>query len=376
MPATLKEAWGLGQLECDLRLAETIRNNVGIEIALARATAILGQREVPAAAEFHEMARRVATAEAPAVLTSRIAGFFSFVNLLWFTAILGASVATIPVLYLICGYLDLLGLVITTAKYLHENGILAFLGYTICAVFCIDGVQRPPAFSSFISLTGLALAISVSAYTPLVSPALGHSRPALASWAALCFAPLAVAHESPLLAFGAVAGVFAALGFSVVSKSLCLAVGFESTAALGRAGAAAFVLLAAYLSLRTTLPRDILAPFAMPVQVWGTLVLFLAELIASSRSYSGKIAYLPHQALMIALLLGATLAGAVLGLAPLFNTACVFWALYCAEKIVDLREHLRISPWPLLLGLSVALWAASAWLHSHPAFVGRLFEGF
>ncbi len=65
----------------------------------------------------------------------RIWGFFSFVNIMWFCAIIGLTVTVIPCVYFTCG--EVLGkmvmdIIIPIVKLLNRLGVWEFLGYFLC----------------------------------------------------------------------------------------------------------------------------------------------------------------------------------------------------------------------------------------------------
>jgi len=128
-------------------------------------------------------------------------------------------------------------------------------------------------------------------------------------------------------------------------------------------------------------------PFESAVSVLGSLVLFLALLIMSSRHYrpegrrdwrsgDGWLTrhYVQMNLAMIFAMCICELLGHVLGMAGLANTATTFLVLWLMEKYVEVHLEAKWNGWLLTLIVSLVAWRTALWLHTHPTFVISMFS--
>merc|ERR1712232_1462736 len=113
-----------------------------------------------------------------------------------------------------------------------------------------------------------------------------------------------------------------------------------------------------------------LDPFRPAVSIFGSVVLFLALLIMSSRFYRRRgSGYVFVNLLTLTTLLGFMALGSLGGLQGMANTATVFLALWLVEKYADIHFKCEWNGWVFVLVLSLLAWRAALWLHLRPQFI-------
>jgi hypothetical protein len=374
IPVNMQQVWMIAQLETELTRREAIPGEETADI-LAVAANILRRANPLTPAELHGIPSRMDAEKAGDGPLARLHGVFTFVNLVWLLGILGVTVAVGPFVGYYLYKAGLAGAILALAQFYVNTGLVVAVGYAACVLFCATGVHMHTDWGVFVTLTGLALSIPVGAYARwMYATKTTHVQAFL--WVAASWAPLAVAHESTLIAFGATAALFSALGFGVQASGLCYEIGFGNAETMQNAATAAVGMLALFTVLRIAKLHQIDA-FSLPVQVFGTLVFFISELIVSSQFYRSEASYVSRQVIMSAALVIATATGALLNLQGMFNTGCVFAALYLIEKYVEIHVHLSDHWFTLVLAVSAWLCGGAWWLHAHPEFVvSAVFKGF
>merc|ERR1711907_135969 len=112
------------------------------------------------------------------------------------------------------------------------------------------------------------------------------------------------------------------------------------------------------------------------ISVFGTIMLFLSLLIISSRNYDGRRGghgWWAANALMVVLLLCASITGHTCGLMGMANTATTFAVLYALELYSEFHVERGWNGWVLILMISLAAWRGSLWLHAHPSYIVSMF---
>jgi hypothetical protein len=96
--------------------------------------------------------------------------------------------------------------------------------------------------------------------------------------------PLALALDSDLMGYLTVVTLFGAIGFGVWAEPLCFYIGFNSENAMHRTTVGAVALLSGFFGAQMMgVDPALLRPFSSSVSVFGTVVLFIAMLIMSSK---------------------------------------------------------------------------------------------
>ena len=393
VPETLSQAFQLGDLSA--------RYFAGRDPELLAQAAALLSRDRPLSeqeiggvlAHLRELEQRVG-------LVTRVRGFFTFINTLWLMAILGIAVSIGPSLMVLlrplrewlrrCAKWAFQNIVQPLVRRLHDWGVLEGGAWALCGGLVVQAQQHAAEeVALYIASTGLALAGPALAYSTFChggklqggSPSALHRM--VSTWTAFTAAALAMAHGSTFLGYVAVVALYAAIGFHVVAYGLCLAIGFEDDSAMEACAVTSFMLLTGVGALRFLNTSfgwaASLEPFRSAVSVFGSVILFLALLIMSSRFYRraryGHRSYYGFvNVLTLVLLLGFMAVGLVGGLAGMANTATVFLVLWLVEKYADFHVELDWNVWVLVLVLSVAAWRGALWLHSRPQFVASLFD--
>lgn len=338
-------------------------------------------------------------------LIARVHGFFTFVNTVWLLAIAGIAISIGPALFALlrpvqdwlirCAEWVFRRLVKPIVCFLHDYSILEVGAWLLCGGIVLEAKEHVvKEIALYIATTGMALTCPALAYSTFRHAAKlqGKDPQALhrmvSMWLAVTTAPLAMAHDSTLLAYASVMSCYAAIGFRVVAFGLCTGIGFRDDSTMERCAVTSFVLLsgmggARFLNASFSLGVH-LAPFRSAVSVFGSIVFFLAMLIMSSRFYhpshrrgigpSGRHPYLFVNFVTLVTLLGFMAVGLVGGLPGMANTATVFMVLWLVEKYADFHVTSAWNGWVLVLVLSVATWRGALRLHSSPDFISSLFD--
>ena len=185
------------------------------------------------------------------------------------------------------------------------------------------------------------------------------------SWVALSVAPVAVAFDSKLMAYVAVLAFYGVIGFSVCFFGLGVAIGFDGKSATSRVAVTSALFLVTSTAAREAHKvwegggGDELRCFESPIAVMGSLTLYLALLIRSSKynyphhrmnkQERSKILALQN-GLMVAALVGGLLLGSLTGSLGMTNTAVTFGFLYAGEKYAEMHLERKWSGWLLVLG--------------------------
>mmetsp|Transcript_17130 Transcript_17130/g.55659 ORF Transcript_17130/g.55659 Transcript_17130/m.55659 type:complete len:464 (-) Transcript_17130:875-2266(-) len=325
-------------------------------------------------------------------------GLLSFVNVVAVLALLGIAVSLGPacaklfgpVLKWLAPVLKWLGPVVArVASFVSDPLFFGVASYCVCestrASLPPFAARQVAAFSSLVAApSALVWTLRRPRRCPFVDQK-GHGPVVelVATWLASYLAPVAVAAQSKLLGFFAVAAVYADLGFVVYPFFFGYFVGFLSEPAITRCEVTSVLLLSAYAATRKTLPERVAVPFRSAVAVFGTIALGMAELIASNL-YFIKEENHPHRSLFtrkyylrnllsIALLTTAMAAGHLVPSPAIANTSLVFFVLWAVEKLLEFAASTAFFLWPCVLLVSIYLWWASLWLRAHDDFLPSLF---
>ena len=111
-----------------------------------------------------------------------------------------------------------------------------------------------------------------------------------------------------------------------------------------------------------------LQPFRLGLSVFGALTFGLAGIVKTSIwSTTTRKHYRVGNVLFGASMMTAVGIGLVFGLPSMANTATVLFAMWVLEKLIEITAEKHT--WPVVFGVSFALWRLALWCHQHPAFM-------
>jgi hypothetical protein len=189
----------------------------------------------------------------------------------------------------------------------------------------------------------------------------------------IVWSAIAWSFQDEYVGFIAVMALMGTLGFSAgVIPGLGYWMGFEDKDALGRATAAAFVILTLF-----TLDHILKPPSVLHVHVFesgalwmGSFVGFLGLLIMSWGSYSRRYQWLLRQLIIIVfgfLAIGVGLTFQVPYMAKIGGT---FFGLYLVEKPFELSKDSLLGTAVIGLIVCICLWVGAGWIDTHRAIIG------
>jgi hypothetical protein len=190
---------------------------------LVRAGAAVGAPGPLTAVQMARAREVVESVRAERSVGDRILGFFSLVNILLVFAVGGILATVLPCMYHLFG--ECLRAAATAlyeriVRPAHELGCFELLAYLVAACLSAQAARYPPALAASATLTALlagGLLLPCWLYSTALHASRGGDQTAYAmvtcALLSLNLAPLAIAHESQLVGFFAVAGLFGTLGF-------------------------------------------------------------------------------------------------------------------------------------------------------------------
>lgn len=272
-------------------------------------------------------------AASPAQLTAlqRFAGLITFVNVLW---VIGIALGVICFAFLFGSYVvELVKLLVNVPLAFYEVVFYAgSLGLTIW------GRSLSPGVAPYVGLTGCLLFGAAVLFTAKAHKSLNLGGALVSATMCLAWSIAALSYGSSLLGFIAVAALMSAFGFSVLVMPLAYCIGFKDEASVGRATAAAFAILTAYVIVRALgADPQILGVFESGGLFLGSFVGYLGLLITSSRWYDGKSRnYVLFQFGTVAAGVAALFVGSYFGIGELQKIGGTFFVLYLLEKIIEI----------------------------------------
>lgn len=306
-------------------------------------------------------------------VAAKIVGAASFVNIIWVFSI---GLAAVCILALLKEWLWFL----ITLLPAHVYEVIA---YIVSVGFIIDAFAKEitgPENAPFVALTGcvfvgMSILFSCFIHGVTMKPKkyFGILLPV--------FGTVAVLLESPMIGFGAIVCLMAAMGFSIWIGTLCYGFGFEEEDALIRASLVGlFLVILVALSrivsnaagIGVTLTPPFLRIFELGALWMGSFVGYLGLLIASFTYYrrSRRIPTVVAKLLMVIFCLGGMFVGSLWNIGVLKTMATVYFALFLLELPAEVRPE-SVTAWACT-GLLVAAigWGGSLWVKSHMDIVG------
>ncbi|MUG93346.1 hypothetical protein F7734_13285 [Scytonema sp. UIC 10036] len=302
-------------------------------------------------------------------IKQRIAGFFTFVNIIWFASsiLLVIAIGWLVALYLL------------PILFAIPPGVYEIIIYAVCLTSIVGGREFASGIAEFIALPGclgLIGALTFSEY--LHRKALQQfyeeskiDRFSLYSLILFCiWAAVAIAYNSVTIAFLSVISLETFLGFSVLVMPLCYFIGFRERKVIPRTTAASFLLLVFYVGLKIT-QTDIayLNIFSSGALFMGAFVYFIGLLILSSKwhGHNNLWHYVGLQILTIVSGVAAIFIGSVWHIAQLQGIGGTFLFLYLLEKYWELPWKKQSWAWATL-GLAVLLYLSSLIVRMYPQY--------
>jgi len=402
-PSNLHQAFRLGQLaaQCSKWLGSCPGST------LAEAQDVVG-RPV-SSEELLGVEALVMKLDQKSSVVNRLSGLLNFVNVVMFFSTLGILATVGPFLGVVLGpflrkyVLGLLRVVSgalvriltppiefctkTVPPLLHRWGALEVGGYLLCFLLVATAASYPREHAGMGCMLGVAgglATIPLLVYSASLHGAMPdlradpsgkyeHFMCTINGMAAIAFMPIAYSFQSSLAGFLAVLCLYQALGFTAFSTFFGYAVGFNGRDALVRCAAASKLLLLLYAALAATgrTSGGIVAPFALGLQIMGSIAYFLALLIKSNRWCCGdERGYVRANALMGLSIVCYAFFGNVWSAPALSNTAVTFLVLWLMEVQVDLLRSATVS---VFIGCCASAWACH-YLSTHPAFLLSILE--
>eukprot|EP00239_Pterosperma_sp_CCMP1384_P005509 CAMPEP_0197845808 /NCGR_PEP_ID=MMETSP1438-20131217/2680_1 /TAXON_ID=1461541 /ORGANISM="Pterosperma sp., Strain CCMP1384" /LENGTH=475 /DNA_ID=CAMNT_0043457237 /DNA_START=515 /DNA_END=1942 /DNA_ORIENTATION=- len=393
VPKTTRQAFELGRLVEELRgLPEDVEeeekdDDDDVQELLKRAQLLLDSSSMLTRENLLiDLPEAVVQADNISSRLSRLIGAFSVVNLAGLLAIVGICISIGPTMYqvaqplvefLVANFFDVVVPILMklwrVLEPLYEPIVWSLMLYIVAAAArfpSTEGANRQ------IAILGAALApLAFSLSTTIHVPETTSTSPAtftviVSTWALSYLSPLAVAYESQLMGFMAVAACYSALGFGVAPIAGGFVVGWDSQDQLVNSALASMWTLTGFFAIQSSgLDSKWIKPFKSGASVFGGIVLGLAGLIWSSGLDPVRNGVFFGGAVL------TTFYGAYLKATGLQNTGITFFVLWAIEKCWELSFD-SVGPYPLILGTSVALYQATLFLRTRPDILASFFDIF
>ncbi len=380
-PETLSQSWRISRLEHEYGLLEENNMNLSrMNEILSEIGLILGRTFI-STSEIHSIYQEILHKENEVGLNTQVKGLFNFINLIWFSAILGIVISIGPCVYHIIKPLRTALWEVTLYIWhyiiipLHNNGFWEMLSYLICMSFVIEGFRYSSESGFYIALTGLFGSFAANSYTYFLRAKIRPDKGIYVLYNLLFsiyMIPLTVYYQSNLIAWLSVLCFYQALGFSFICCGLCYYIGFGDKEAMMRVSITSSIIGMIFIGLKAfKVSNYFIEPFAVPLTLSSAIVLLLALLIFSSyyypsyRCYLGK-KYLLRQIPMIFCLVGFLFFGNLFHMVGLVNTATVYLVFYLMEKYCDLHCLSNWNHWVLVFFFSVIIYKGALHLHENP----------
>jgi hypothetical protein len=388
LPENLSEAWKFSKLyyqyEKIVNNTKTTDKRNDIDNILTKAKEILNREELNEE-QFKKIYDSIIDIESETSLLGKIYGLFSFINLIWFFAVLGILVTVVPCMALLCGkfFVDLFLSVIIP---LHKMGFIQLLGYVVCAQFVAEGFRFNIESGFNYGLVGILGSGMLQIYGYSRYSNISHDVQEIIRISILIqigiFIPYSIHYESGLLSWGATIILFNLLGFLVLPFSWGFVIGFSNEdEALLRCVGTSLVMGLTFIGLTIgKITHKVLYIYQQPLTVFSTVVLFIGLLIYSSKWYyhyrydNSIFNYVKRQIFFLVPLSIYVSFGLVLGLEGMTNSAITLAFFYATEKFLEFSDLFELN-WSFpVLCVSLVLYGVSLFLHSHKNFIASMFS--
>ncbi len=303
------------------------------------------------------------------VATQQLAGFFTFINIIW--------VASSILLVIAIGWLTNLYLVPILRSI--PAGVYEILIYAACLIVIIGGKWFETGIAEYIALLGCLGLVGALLFTNYLHWSAfqrfcSQSKvdiPTLNSLALfLVWTPVAIIYNSSLIAFIAVIALEVFLGFSVLVIPLCYFIGFRERQVIPSATTASFFMFAFYVVVKIArLDIPYLNIFSSGALFMGTFVYFVGLLILSCKWYRHNDFWQYALLQLVTITSGvlALLIGSVWQIYSLEGIGGTFFFLYLLEKYLELPWQRHNWAWATL-GLAVMLYLSSFIIRQYPQY--------
>ena len=244
--------------------------------------------------------------------------------------------------------------------------------YIIAAAACY-----PTSYNHLIALSGCMMSLPMFLWTfmPWAAAQAESQMVFCKTFLFLVLTPVTIVYDSVLIGFFSSAALFGALGLSAVPHGLAWGANVSELSDLHRvAGTSSLILSGLVIARAAGVDSAVLWPLQAGLFVFGTIWLFLACLIKTSRFSvrNNQFLLVVNLRLLIVLLL-SVLVGAVFHNTTLQNTGIIFTLVWVMVRVFELSIDGVLDTWIGVFVMSVMSWQLALWLHSHPEFVQALF---
>ena len=309
---------------------------------------------------------------------ARFSGLFSFINFVWCLSITGIAVSAAPVVLILAKCLKrflrthaqrFINALLCCANVL-QPGFQAVL-FWLCFYIIAAAARYPTSYNHLIALSGCVMSLPTFFWT---------FRPHAAAevfcktFLFLVLTPVTIVYDSVFIGFFSSAALFGALGLSAVPDGLAWNANVSSLSDLHRvAGIGSLILSGLAIARAVGVDSAVLWPLQAGLFVFGSIWLFLACLIETSRLRVSNYQFLlvVNLRFLIVLLL-SVLAGAVFRITSLRNTGIIFILVWVMVRVLELSIDNQRT-WIGVFFMSVMSCQLALWLQSHPEFVQALF---
>lgn len=316
---------------------------------------------------------------------NQVLGLMTFVNVLWFLALVGMTISFIPffkiwigpfiwvrvhrilnatqLFHPVLACLVSFGIVSSTHFYHMTTGSAEFVALTGCAFAMMGYVYF---FTTRVNAYPVGEIMDVAKFRQLREESMQwHTVSELV--AAISTALLAIRFESGILGFLTIALLYASIGFGVWSQPNIIFIGFFKLESVTRAIVVSAIVTVGMIVLN--LFHLNAQPFTFGLHFFGAVVYFVGVLVSQHRM-NGSYYY----AIMAGSLAFGLLVGSVLGIATLYNTSIVFTFIETMDILG--RMHIWEQKANVVAGLfvgSIVIYSVSLWMKEHPEWVSYVF---
>lgn len=252
VPNTMSQCWEISRLEHECQQLEKSPkvNQERIQEILGIVSKSFGGRNITPE-ELHEIYHAIKEKESHKDLSSRIYGFFNFINLLWLLSIIGIVISIGPSIYLFLKpFQDAL---LELARVIwnriiipcHSWGVFEFLAYLLCVLFVSEGYRYKTDSGFYIALNGVFGAIPSLIYSYFLHCPYKPSKNFYIFYylfACSFLVPIAIYYQSKLLAWLVIIILYSCIGFSFMVLGMCYLVGFEDEESMIRVSFSSVIL--------------------------------------------------------------------------------------------------------------------------------------
>jgi hypothetical protein len=355
-----------------------------VDAVLKTVSAIAGRNVT--LTEVLQLPADLAAQDADKGAASRVLGLFSFVNIIWFGAIVGITMLSVPFMHVFAkpaarvfwyAWEKVVLPTLIALKPVYEP----ILYCLTCFVF-VESLRFPrtevDTTGTMIALTSLSFYVGSWVYTTYLISEGGGNKDLWVGLTALmvsaAVAPMAVAHRSTLLGYAAVTALISSLGFTAIGTPLYLVIGFDERLAAYRVALVCLLMTLTNAAVRIAeVDVTLLKPFESAINCFGTAVYFLALSIISVTGdrAKGALVYVANVIAYVAV-------GSIFNMPGLRNAAlawAVVEAFVWSSFMVIFYRFNRHDAYLVIYGFlaSCALYGISLYLSSHPQMLTALF---